>query len=157
VERRSCPSHVAHVTDVAHVACHTSPRCPCRTLHVARLHTSPTSRASPTSGSWMLASSRSPCCPGHGHSPCHTDPCHVATSPTRTLATSAKPGTYIKFVNRLGPFTTPHPPLPPLMFQPLPQTVPEDELEQRQAVDSLFTLYELQHLQMMKIKDLLCK
>jgi hypothetical protein len=41
------------------------------------------------------------------------------------------------------------------MPQPLP--VSEDDLERRQAVDNLFTLYELQHLQMMKIKDLLRK
>jgi hypothetical protein len=42
------------------------------------------------------------------------------------------------------------PPPPPL------QPAPED-LERRQAVDRLFTLYESQHVQMMEIRALLCK
>jgi hypothetical protein len=49
------------------------------------------------------------------------------------------------------------PPLPPAKRQPLLQPVSEDDLKRRQAVKNLFTLYESQHLQMMKIKDLLLK
>jgi hypothetical protein len=64
-------------------------------------------------------------------------------------------GTSYANVVKGAPFTTPPPPLPPP--QPLPQPAPEDDLERRQAVDSLFTLYELQHMQMMKIRDLLRK
>jgi outer membrane protein TolC len=74
----------------------------------------------------------------------------VARTNARTNGTS-----YANVVK--GSFTTPPPPLPPVLPQPLPQTVPEDDLERRQAVNSLFTLYESQHLQMMKIRDLLRK
>jgi hypothetical protein len=59
------------------------------------------------------------------------------------------------------PFTTPPPPLPPAkqqpQTQPQPQPVSEDDLERREAVKNLSTLYASQHLQMMKIKDLLHK
>jgi hypothetical protein len=64
-------------------------------------------------------------------------------------------GTLYANVMKGVPFTTHTPPLPPP--QPLPQPVPEDNLERPQAVDSLFTLYESQQLQMMKIRDLLRK
>jgi hypothetical protein len=74
----------------------------------------------------------------------------VARTNARTKGTL-----YASVVKGLHPFTTTPPSLPPVMPQPLPQPVPEDDLERRKAVDSLFTLYESQHLQMMKIKDLL--
>jgi hypothetical protein len=60
-----------------------------------------------------------------------------------------------------GAFTSPPPlllPLPQPPPRPLPlQPAPEDDLERRQAVDRLFTLYESQHVQMMEIRDLLRK
>jgi hypothetical protein len=61
-----------------------------------------------------------------------------------------------------GAFTSPPPllplPQPPPRPLPLPQqTAPEDNLERRQAVNRLFTLYESQHVQMMEIRDLLRK
>jgi hypothetical protein len=62
-----------------------------------------------------------------------------------------------------GAFKSPPPPplpLPPPPPRPLPlpqQPAPEDDLERRQAVNRLFTLYESQHVQMMEIKDLLRK
>jgi hypothetical protein len=62
-------------------------------------------------------------------------------------------GTSYANVLKGAPFTTPPLPLPPP--QPLPQLVPQDDLERRQAVNSLFTLYESQHVQMMKIRTLL--
>jgi hypothetical protein len=57
-----------------------------------------------------------------------------------------------------GAVTSPPPPLPlpPLPPPPPLQPAPED-LERRQAVDRLFTLYESQHVQMMEIRALLCK
>jgi hypothetical protein len=76
----------------------------------------------------------------------------VARTNARTNGTS-----YANVVKGSPPVTTPPPPLRPVMPQPLPETVSEDDLEWRQAVESLFTLYESQHLQMMKIKDLLRK
>jgi hypothetical protein len=48
---------------------------------------------------------------------------------------------------------TPPPPLP--QPQPKQQPQPEGDLEQSQAFESLFTLYDSQHQQMMRIKDLL--
>jgi hypothetical protein len=67
---------------------------------------------------------------------------------------------YANFVR--GAFTSPPPPLqlPPPPPRPLPlpqQPAPEDDLERCQAVNRLFTLYDSQHVQMMEIKDLLCK
>jgi hypothetical protein len=62
-----------------------------------------------------------------------------------------------------GAFTSPPPPLPPQPLPPPPprplprQPAPEDDLERRQAVDRLFTLYESQHVQMMEIQALLRK
>jgi hypothetical protein len=57
-----------------------------------------------------------------------------------------------------GAFTSLPPPLPlpPLPPPPPLQPAPED-LERRQAVDRLFTLYESQHVQMMEIRALLHK
>jgi hypothetical protein len=76
----------------------------------------------------------------------------------RTNARTNMGTSYANVVKGSLPFTTPPPPLPPAKPpQPLPQPVSEDDLERRQAVKNLFTLYELQHLQMMKIKDLLRK
>jgi hypothetical protein len=66
-------------------------------------------------------------------------------------------GTLYANVVKGTPFTKPPLPLPPVMPQPLPLPVSEDDLERHQAVDTLFTLYESQHVQMMKIKGLLCK
>jgi hypothetical protein len=68
-------------------------------------------------------------------------------------------GTSYANVVKGAPLTSPPQPLPPPLPRPLPlpQPAPEDDLERRQAVDSLFTLYELQHMQMMKIRDLLRK
>jgi hypothetical protein len=74
----------------------------------------------------------------------------VARTNARTNGTS-----YASVVKGSHPFKTTPPPLPPVMPKQLPQTIPEDDLERRKAVDSLFTLYKSQHLQMMKIKDLL--
>jgi hypothetical protein len=65
---------------------------------------------------------------------------------------------YANVVKGSLPFMTPPPPLPPAKLpQPMPKPVSEEDLERRQVVKNLFTLYELQHLQMMEIKDLLCK
>jgi hypothetical protein len=67
----------------------------------------------------------------------------------RTNANARTNGTSYAKVVKGAPLGHP-PPLPPP--QPLP--VPEDDLERRQAVNSFFTLYESQHVQMMKIRDL---
>jgi hypothetical protein len=53
------------------------------------------------------------------------------------------------------PLPLPLPPPPPLPLQQQP--APEDDLERHQAVDRLFTLYKLQHVQMMEIRYLLRK
>jgi hypothetical protein len=79
----------------------------------------------------------------------------------RTNAGARTNGTSYANVVR-GAFTSPPPPLPhpPPPSRPLPlpqQPAPEDNLERRQAVDRLFTLYESQHVQMMEIRDLLRK
>jgi hypothetical protein len=76
----------------------------------------------------------------------------------RTNAGARTNGTSYANVMR-GAFTSPPLPLP---LQPLPpppplQPAPEDDLERRQAVDRLFTLYESQHVQMMEIRALLRK
>jgi hypothetical protein len=76
----------------------------------------------------------------------------------RTNAGARTNGTSYANVVR-GAFTSPPLPLP-LPLQPLPpppplQPAPEDDLERRQAVDRLFTLYESQHVQMMEIRALL--
>jgi hypothetical protein len=65
---------------------------------------------------------------------------------------------YANLVKGSPPFTTPPPPPPARpQQQPPPQPCSEDDLERRQAYKNLFTLYDSQHLQMMRIKDLLCK
>jgi hypothetical protein len=77
----------------------------------------------------------------------------------RTNAGARRNGTSYANVVR-GAFTSPPPPTPtPANPQrPLPQQpTPEDDLEQHQAVNRLFTLYESQHVQMMEIRDLLRK
>jgi hypothetical protein len=64
------------------------------------------------------------------------------------------------YANVMKSFTTPPPPLPltpPPASLPRPQPAPEDDLKRRLAVNKLFTLYESQHVQMMEIRDLLCK
>jgi hypothetical protein len=63
---------------------------------------------------------------------------------------------YANVVKGSHPFTTPPPP-PAKPPQPQPQSCSEDDLERRQAFETLFTLYDSQHLQMMRIKDLLRK
>jgi hypothetical protein len=74
---------------------------------------------------------------------------------------------YSYFVKGSPPFMTPPPPParplqqppPPPPPQPQPQPQPPscsaDHLERRQAFEKLFTLYNSQHLQMMRIKELL--
>jgi hypothetical protein len=64
---------------------------------------------------------------------------------------------YTNVVKGSHPFTTPPPPPPAKPPQPQPQPCSEDDLERRQALENLFTLYDSQHLQMMRIKDLLRK
>jgi hypothetical protein len=76
----------------------------------------------------------------------------------RINANARTNGTSYSNVMKGAPFTTPPPPLPPPTAPlTLPQRVPEDDLERRQAVDDLFTLYESHEVQMMKIRDLLRK
>jgi hypothetical protein len=78
----------------------------------------------------------------------------------RTNAGARTNGTSYANIVRGAPFTSPPPPLPlPLPPAPLPrpQTASEDDLEQRLAVDKLFSLYKSQHVQMMEIRDLLRK
>jgi hypothetical protein len=76
----------------------------------------------------------------------------------RINANARTNGTSYSNVMKGAPFTTQPPPLPPPTAPlTLPQRVPEDDLERRQAVDDLFTLYESHEVQMMKIRDLLRK
>jgi hypothetical protein len=78
----------------------------------------------------------------------------------RTKAGARTKGTSYANIVRGAPFKSPPPPLQlPLPPAPLPrpQSAPEDDLEQRLAVDKLFSLYESQHVQMMEIRDLLRK
>jgi hypothetical protein len=76
----------------------------------------------------------------------------------RTNAGARTNGTLYANVVR-GAFTSPPPPLPlpPLPPPPPLQPAPEDDLERRQAVNRLFTLYESQHIHMMEIRALLRK
>jgi hypothetical protein len=67
---------------------------------------------------------------------------------------------YANVVKGAPPFPTPPPPArpqqqPPPPPQPQPPPCSADDLERRQAYESLFSLYESQHLQMMSIKDLI--
>jgi hypothetical protein len=70
---------------------------------------------------------------------------------------------YANVVKGSPPFTTPPPPpparpqqQPPPQQQPQPQPTPcsADDLERRQAFENLFTLYDSQHLHMMRIPTL---
>jgi hypothetical protein len=76
----------------------------------------------------------------------------------RTNARTNVGTSYANVVKGSHSFTKTPPPLPPeKQPQPQPQPSSEDDLERRQAFNNLFTLYDLQHLQMMRIKDLLRK
>jgi hypothetical protein len=78
----------------------------------------------------------------------------------RTNANPRTNGTSYANVVKGAPYTTLPPPLPlppPPAPLPQPQPAPKDDLERRQAVNRLFTLYESQHVQMMEIRDLLRK